>query len=153
MVSTPKLKNNQKKRKNGLVIEADIGWTGSKPADTKAQKIHQIKTEFIDERALLIVGAEASDFEGYPHILADVSIQHLIQYVELLGKMKDHKSFLIIEGLDTVSKTEQEKFIPLLKDRQILSSKLPDKIQILIPIKEVEPVSKKVQSLIFPLKV
>ncbi len=147
------LENNQKQRKNGLVIQPDIGWAGPKPAKTKAEKINQIKTEFIDDRALLIVGAEASDFDEYPRILTDMSVHRLMKCVEALGKLKKHKSFLVVDGLDNVTETEQEKFVPLLKDRQILSYKLPDDVQILIPVKEVEAVSKTIQSLTFLLKV
>ena len=33
------LEKNRKKRKNGLVIQPDIGWAGPKPARTKAGKI------------------------------------------------------------------------------------------------------------------
>jgi len=142
--------NNQRKRDNGLIIEPDFGWLGPKPANTKAEKIHQIKTEFIDERALLIEGAKASDFPEYPHVSATISVQDLIRYVDTLNETN---SFLVIEDLDKVPTSEQEKFVPLVKDRQILSSKLPSKIQILIPIKDTEPVLREIQSLTFPLKV
>ncbi len=142
--------NNQKKRDNGLIIEPDFGWLGPKPAKTKAEKIHQIKTEFIDDRALLIEGAKASDFPEYPHISATISVQDLIRYVDTLDETN---SFLVIVDLDKVPTSEQEKFVPLVKDRQILSSKLPSKIQILIPIKDTKPVLREIQSLTFPLKV
>ena len=147
------LEKNRKKRKNGLVIGPDIGWLGPKPARTKAEKINQIKTEFIDDRALLIVGAKASDFAEYPKIEADISVQRLIQYMDTFEKTEDHKGFLVIDGLDNISESEQEKFVPLLKDRQILSSKLPNEVQILVPVKKIEDISKRIKSLIFPLKV
>ena len=144
------LESNKKTRKNGLIIEADIGWLGPKPAKTKAEKLHQIKTEFIDERGLLVEGAKSSDFSEYTHISADISVHDLI---ECVGKLTKKKDFLVIDGLDGVSETEQEKFIPLLKDRQILSSKLPDEVQILIPVNEVKKVSNDVKSLTFRLDV
>ena len=147
------LEENRKKRKNGLVIGPDIGWLGPKPARTKAEKINQIKTEFIDDRALLIVGARASDFAEYPKIEADISVQRLIQYMDTFEKTEDHKGFLVIDGLDNIPESEQEKFVPLLKDRQILSSKLPNEVQILVPVKKIEDISKRIKSLIFPLKV
>ena len=147
------LEKNRKKRKNGLVIRPDIGWLGPKPARTKAEKINQIKTEFIDDRALLIVGARASDFAEYPKIEADISVQRLIQYMDTFEKTEDHKGFLVIDGLDNIPESEQEKFVPLLKDRQILSSKLPNEVQILVPVKKIEDISKRIKSLIFPLKV
>ena len=147
------LEKNRKKRKNGLVIQPDIGWAGPKPAKTKAEKINQIKTEFIDDRALLIVGAKASDFAEYPKIEADISVQYLIKHVEVLEKKKVSKAFLIIDGLDKVSESEQEKFIPLLKDRQIMTSKLPASVQIVMPVADAYAVSSKIKSLIFELKV
>ena len=147
------LEKNLKVRKNGLVIVPDIGWLGPKPARTKAEKINQIKTEFIDDRALLIVGADPSDFAEYPKIEADISVQRLIQYMDTFEKTEDHKGFLVIDGLDNIPESEQEKFVPLLKDRQILSSKLPNEVQILVPVKKIEDISKRIKSLIFPLKV
>ena len=147
------LEKNRKKRKNGLVIRPDIGWLGPRPARTKAEKINQIKTEFIDDRALLIVGANSSDFAEYPKIEADISVQRLIQYMDTFEKTEVHKGFLVIDGLDNIPESEQEKFVPLLKDRQILSSKLPNEVQILVPVKKIEDISKRIKALIFPLKV
>ena len=147
---------NRKKRKNGLVIQPDIGWAGPKPAHTRAEKINQIKTEFIDEQALLVEGASASDFAEYPKIEADISVQDLIKHIEHIESVKQRlkkKMLLVIVGLDEVSAEEQEKFIPLLKDRQIFYSKLPDKVQLLIPVKDTESVSWDIRSLTFPLKV
>ena len=150
------LEKNRKKRKNGLVIGPDIGWLGPKPARTKAEKINQIKTEFIDDRALLIVGAKASDFAEYPKIEANVSVQDLIKHIEQLESVKQKlkkKILLVITGLDKVSADEQAKFIPLLKDRQIMASKLPDVVQIVMPVADAEAVSHATKSLIFELKV
>lgn len=150
------LEKNLKVRKNGLVIRPDIGWVGPKPAHTKAEKINQIKTEFIDDRALLIVGAKASDFAEYPTIEADISVQELIKYIEQLESVKQRlkkKMLLVITGLDKVSADEQAKFIPLLKDRQIMASKLPDAIQIVMPVADADAVSHAIKSLIFKLKV
>lgn len=147
---------NRKKRKNGLVIQPDIGWAGSKPALTKAEKINQIKTEFIDDRALLIVGATASDFAEYPMIEADISVQDLIKHIEHLESVKHElkkKMLLVITGLDKISAEEQAKFIPLLKDRQIMASKLPDSVQIVMPVDDANAVSRATKLLIFELKV
>jgi len=140
----------QKRRKNSVIIRPDTGWLGPKPAKTKAEKIAQIKTEFIDERALLIEGAEVADFAEYLCIPAKITTQELIKCVDSLKKKK---TFMVVEGMDKVSAEEQEKFVPLLKDRQILYSKLPEKVQILIPVKKVKSVSRAIQSLAFTLKV
>lgn len=150
------LEENNKKRKNGLVIQPDIGWVGPKPASTKAEKINQIKTEFIDDRALLVVGANASDFAEYPQIEADISVQDLINYIEHMESVEQgmkKKMLLVITGVDKISTEEQEKFVPLLKDRQIMASKLPEAVQIVMPVADVDAVSNKINSLIFELKV
>lgn len=140
----------QRKRDNGLIIEPDFGWLGPKPAKTRAEKIHQIKTEFISNWALLIEGAKASDFPEHPHISATISVHDLIRYVDTLDETN---SFLVVDDLDKVPASEQEKFIPLVKDRQILSSKLPGKLQILIPVKDTKLVLREIRYLSFPLKV
>ena len=150
------LEKNLKVRKNGLVIGPDIGWAGPKPANTRAEKIDQIKTEFIDDRALLVVGAKASDFAEYPKIEADISVQDLIKHIEHIESVKQKlkkKMLLVITGLDKVSAEEQAKFIPLLKDRQIMASKLPDTVQIVMPVADADAVSNETKSLIFKLKV
>jgi len=151
---------NQKKRANGLIVEPDCGWVGPKPANTKTEKINQIKTEYVDSRALLVKGATVADFYEFPFIPAHISVQDLIRCVDELGKHKSFtvatgkkKSFLVVQDLDKLPESEQEKFIPLLKDKQILSSKLPDKMQILFPVTDENSVSQKIKSLTFLVKV
>ena len=146
----------QKNRESGLVIQPDIGWVGPKPAYTKDEKIYQIKSEFIDDRALLIVGAQASDFSEYPTIKASISVQDLITYIDNLRENKQSaqkKMLLVISGMDKVSADEQAKFIPLFKDRQIMSSKLPDAVQIVMPVDDGKAVSCATKALIFELEV
>lgn len=141
---------NQKHRQNSIIIQPDLGWLGPKPANTRDEKITQIKTEFIDSRALLIEGATASDFSEYPYISANMSTQKLIACVDMLNK---NKGYVVIQGLDKISQEEQEKFIPLLKDKQILSSKLSDTTQLLVPIEDLTAISPKIKHLTFCLKV
>ena len=146
--------SNPTKRKNSLIIQPDLGWLGPKPAHTKAEKIDQIKKEFIDDRALLVVGATKADFEEYPKIPADISVSDLIKYIEHLEMVKlKRKMLLIVTGLDKVLANEQEKFIPLLKDRQIMTSKLPKCVQIVMPVTDVDAVLYAIKSLVFQLKV
>ena len=141
----------RKKRKNGITLRPDFGgWLGPKPARTKAEKIAQIKNDFIDERALVVEGATAADFAEYPSISAAVSVQSLIQCID---SMKDEKTFLVVLGLDKATPEEQEKFLLLIKDRQVVSSKLPKKVQLLIPVKDTKALLPKIQSLTFKLKV
>lgn len=145
-----KLKNRFKKRKNGLVIEADWGWVGPKPAGTKAEKIRQIKTDFIDERTLLVVGAEVSDFEEYPFISATISTHELIEYV---GEMSSDERFLVIRDMDKVPFDEQENFVPLLKNRQILSENLPENVQIIMPVTDEKNISENVKTHVFTVRI
>ena len=145
------LQSSRKKRKLHYPVDAgNAGWAGLKPAKTKAEKIQQIKTEFIDKRALLIEGAKASDFAEYPHIKAQTSVQELIACIDA---MSGKEGFYVVDGMDVASAEEQENFLPLLKDRQLGSSKLPDKVQILIPVKSTKSVNPYVRELTFPLKV
>ena len=141
----------RKKRKNGITLRPDFGgWLGPKPARTKAEKIAQIKNDFIDERALVVEGATATDFAEYPSISAAVSVQSLIQFID---SMKDEKTFLVVLGLDKATPEEQEKFLLLIKDRQVVSSKLPKQVQLLFPVKDTKALLPKIQSLTFKLKV
>ncbi|MBQ4084898.1 MAG: hypothetical protein IJC30_04510 [Alphaproteobacteria bacterium] len=144
------LKKRSEKHKNGLVIEADWGWLGPKPAKTRAEKIRQIKTEYIDDRALLTIGATVSDFEEYTCISATVSVQELIQFV---AELKGNEKFLIISDMDKASFEEQEKFVPLLKNRQIMSETLPNDVQMIIPASDEEQVSKNLRKYVFTIKV
>ena len=149
-----RFENNRNKRKNGLVIQPDIGWAGPKPAYTKAEKIAQIKNEFIDERALLVVGATEDDFAEYPKIPAYVSAQRLIKCVEQLNAANlEGKILLIITDFDIVSERVQAKFVPLLKERQIMAEKLPDCVQIVIPVADENAVCDEIKALSFELKV
>ena len=140
----------QSRHSNGIVLQPNLGWLGPRPATTKAEKIHQIKTDFIDDRALLITGALASDFAEYHQIPANMNAHNVFKCVSMLGK---RSSFLIIQNLDEAAPEDQKKFIPLLKDRQILTAKLPDQVQILIPVKEVKKVLPEIQAVTFALKV
>ena len=95
-------------------------------------------------------GVSVYEYGEYPRISADISVPDLIQCVD---KLKKKKSFLIIWGMDSISAEEQKKFIPLLKDRQILSSKLPEKVQIIILTKKLKAISSMIKSITFHLKV
>ena len=58
----------------------------------------------------------------------------------------DGACYLVIDGLDTVSQAEQEKFLPLLKDRRAGMFKLPPNIQIVMPVQRAAAVSKKIKA-------
>lgn len=141
-----------KKHSNSLVIEQNIGWLGSKPATTRIDKIRQIKDEFIDDRPLLVVGATPIDFGECRQISATISVSELVKYIDALESSK-FKYFLVITGMEDLPEQEQEKFITVLKDRQIMSSVLPECVQIVIPAKDSKTISKSIKSLVFLLEV
>ncbi len=59
---------------------------------------------------------------------------------------KTDTSYLVIEGLDTISKEVQKKFIPLIKDRRAGLYKLPGTVQIIIPVADKTSVENSIQS-------
>ncbi len=60
---------------------------------------------------------------------------------------KPETRFLIVDGLDDVDFEKQADFEQLLKDRQAGFYRLPDTMQIVIPVADLDKVSKKIQSL------
>ena len=137
-----------------LTIDPDTGWNGIKPAKTRADKINQIKNDFIDERALLVVGATADDFSEYPQISANISVPELTSLVDALAKKKTKKrSLFIITDWEKASAEEQSKFLPLFKDRQIVASSLPDYVQLVLPVSDLDAVSRDTRSVTYPLNV
>ena len=65
---------------------------------------------------------------------------------KILMKEKDEKVYLCIENIDKIEIEEQEKFVPLLKDKRAGNFKLPGNVQIVISAKDfanVAPLIKK----------
>ena len=91
---------------------------------------------------LLIVCADIQKSDDTSIIPATISER------DLHTDMLVIKPYLLIEGLDAISKQEQEKFITLLKDRRTGLRKLPDNVQILIPVKAKENLSQKILDLV-----
>lgn len=76
----------------------------------------------------------------------DLHIESMWQKKIMLRNSNKHL-FLIINGLDNIDVEEQNKFAHLLKDRRSGTFKLPDYVQIVIPVKDKEKVSKQIKSL------
>lgn len=107
-------------------------------------QVRQAKLEQVlkdnKEWPLVIVNAKAGDFADATIIPSSIAANDLYTGFE-------SKPLLLIEELDNISEQEQEKFISLLKDRRMGSSKLPRDVQIIIPVKSKNSLSKKIQSL------
>jgi len=146
------LKNKEGKRGFSLPIKKDIGWTGPKPAATRADKIKQIKTLFIADMPLLIEGANVTDFKEYPQVPAQISIMELQQYVANFKK-KEGRSFIVVQELDSLPVAEQLKFVTLLKDKRIFDCSLPDEVQILLPVQSGMSVSSEIRDLSYYIRV
>ncbi len=103
------------------------------------------------ENPLIIVSDENITFENTVTINAninerDLHIESMWQKKIMLRNSNKHL-FLVINGLDNIEAEEQDKFIHLLKDRRSGTFKLPDYVQIVIPVKDKEKVSKQIKSL------
>lgn len=105
---------------------------------------------------LMLVGASADQFKDAVILTADTdekelhpSNKQVPAWITRLEELADDGKacYLIIEGLDTVSKDVQNKFLPLLKDRRAGVYKLPQSAQILIPTKDVAAVSGNIKTL------
>lgn len=93
---------------------------------------------------LVIGGVSARDFDG-PRMPATISPRDLNdgRWVQELCQMGVGMTRLVmvIDGLDEIGPRAQEKFIRLLKDRRAGIYKLPDNVQIIMPVKSVARVS------------
>ncbi len=57
------------------------------------------------------------------------------------------QTFLVIEGLEKLSASDQEKFVPLLARRRMGSERLSDRVTMLIPVSDQHKISETVRSL------
>ena len=108
----------------------------------------KLKTVLMNNRKwpLIIVGGVATDFNA-PILPATISPRDLniCDWVTELVAMNTDQ--MVIDGLDKLRVSDQQKFITLLKDRRAGLHKLPDNIQIIIPVKFVDKLDKKIKEL------
>ena len=65
----------------------------------------------------------------------------------MLPKSKD-MIVLIINNIDLISKKDQDRFIEILKYRQVSTFDIPDNYRILLTAKNIKNVSKKIIDLV-----
>ena len=110
---------------------------------TPAQKL-KLK-QVVEQNAkwpLAVIGATPSDFAKATVIPANIPDQDLW---DLNFPMSDK---LVIDGLDTLSEPEQEKFITLLKDRSGITNTLPEDTQIILTVKNRDALAQTIQRLL-----
>lgn len=66
----------------------------------------------------------------------------------LASKAQNKRNYLLISGLDTVEYRQQEIFLSLLKDRRADNFKLPENVQIIIPVADKNKLSPRILSLV-----
>ena len=100
--------------------------------------------------SLVVVGSTAKDFDFTDKTIVSASIveRDLFDSEDFYLKCIS-KPLLLIDGLDTIGEQEQEKFVGLIKDRSVWSSRLPENVQIVITVKSKRKLSKKIQNLIW----
>ena len=100
---------------------------------------------------LIIVSDEDIVLENTITINATISERDLhiesMWHKKIMLRHSNKHLFLVINGLDNIEAEEQDKFSHLLKDRRSGTFKLPDYVQIVIPVKDKEKVSKQIKSL------
>ena len=67
--------------------------------------------------------------------------------------MSSDERFLVIRDMDKVPFDEQENFVPLLKNRQILSENLPENVQIIMPVTDEKNISENVKTHVFTVRI
>lgn len=106
---------------------------------------------------LILAGLTADTFENGIRLPADtdegalhLSNMFMPPWMKAVEKVASQTGkavcYLVIDGLDTVSQVEQEKFLPLLKDRRAGLFKLPSNIQIVMPVQNAMSVSQKIKA-------
>ena len=120
----------------------------------------------MDRIKQILVNKITSSDENFPCILvdhdgfkvsncidlaADISPRDLFLSSEwaldLTTKIKSGKAYLVIRDLDNYNEQVQENFVSLLKDRRAGNYRLPDKVQIIIMVTDINKISRKIQDL------
>jgi len=97
---------------------------------------------------LIVVGGTVEDFDFIDKTLVPANIdKHVLFGSEDFYKECISNPLLLINGLDTISMQEQEKFIDLIEGRYVWMHKLPDSVQIVITVKSKKKLSLEIQNL------
>lgn len=101
---------------------------------------------------LVVAGDVHIDFKDFTSLDAKMDERELhipANWHNLLeSKAQNKKNYLLISGLDTVEYRQQEIFVSLLKDRRAGNFKLPENIQIIIPVADKNKLSPRILSLV-----
>lgn len=100
---------------------------------------------------VIVAGTQNAGEENSVVLAADMNERdlHMPSFWQKITDLKARNNTvrLVIEGLDALAPAEQEKFVPLIKDRRAGNYKLPANVQIVIPVAEKGRVCPKIQSL------
>lgn len=103
-----------------------------------------------DKWPLIIIGMKTLP-ENSVVLAADIDERELIKpsgWEKIVDhKSRDKKVYLVIENIDKIALSEQEKFLVLLKERSCGSCFLPKNVQILVTADNKAMVNRKIQSL------
>ena len=102
----------------------------------RIQELHILKNNSF--MPVIVYELNENDFQNKRVLKAEIEERelHSSSFFEGLLLSDKEKIFLLIEGIEALAQTEQEKFIPLLKDRRLGGKKLPDTVQIVLLMKE-----------------
>lgn len=99
---------------------------------------------------LVVGGATARDFSGpvMPATISprDLNVGNWVAELHQIGAGAT-RLVMIIDGMDNIGARAQEKFVRLLKDRRAGMHKLPDNVQIVIPVKSTAALSREILKL------
>lgn len=94
---------------------------------------------------VVIQALTEDDFINKRVLEADIEEKKLYSasILEELSLYGTEKIFLLIKGVEALAIDEQDKFIPLLKDRRLGGKKLQDNIQIVLLVKGNKTISPR----------
>ena len=108
----------------------------------RIQELHILKNNPF--MPVIVYELNENDFQNKRVLKAEIEERalHSPSFFEGLLLSDKEKIFLLIEGIEALAQAEQEKFIPLLKDRRLGGKKLPDMVQIVLLMKENKELNK-----------
>ena len=112
--------------------------------EQRIKELHILKNNPLMPVVVSALGED--DFSNRRILNADVKERALYSgsLLDELSLTEDQKIFLLITGLDELSFEEQEKFIPLLKDRRLGGKKLPETVQFILLVKVKNKISSAI---------
>ena len=120
--------------------------------DKKEMLLSYIKINVVP---VLVDFMSASDFDNAVVLPANTPVSELNGHYEdtefvspkWFNELTSNK-YLIIDGIDTISKEEQKKFIEILKYRKISTFDLPNECRIIVIANKIDNVDEEILSLV-----